>query len=75
MNLLTPFDTTAVIHSLSANIGPNSPDIANTDTVTIIEHQDNNNVVAYYKGRRFRAVFNPFVCCYYVDDKYGLIAE
>jgi len=48
MNLLTPFDTTAVIHSLSANIGPNSPDIANTDTVTIIEHQDNNNVVAHF---------------------------
>jgi len=70
-----PFEATAVIHSLSANIGPNHPDLTNTDTVTIIEHKDNNNVIAEYKGKRYKAVFNPFVCMYYVDDKYGLISE
>jgi len=70
-----PFDATAVIHSLSANRGPNHPDLDNTDTVTIIEHRNNNSVIAEYKGRHFRAIFNPFHCIYYVDDKYGLIAE
>jgi len=70
-----PFDATAVIHSLSNNQGPNHPDTDNTGTVTIIEHRNNNSVIAEYKGRRFRAVFNPFHCIYYVDDKYGLIAE
>jgi hypothetical protein len=70
-----PFGATAVIHSLSANRGPNRPDLDNTDTVTILEHRDNNSVIAEYQGKRYRAVFNPFVCCYYVDDKYGLIAE
>ena len=69
------FEITAVINSLSANRGPNHPNPANMDTVTILEHTDNNNVIAEYKGRRYRAIFNPFVCEYYVDDKYGLIAE
>jgi len=70
-----PFDATAVIHSLSKNQGPNSPDLSNTDTVTILEHKDNNNVTAMYKGKKYRAVFNAFVCCYYLDDLYGLITE
>jgi hypothetical protein len=70
-----PFTATAVIHSLSTNKGPNHHDTDNTDTVTILEHKDNNNVTARYKRKKYRAVFNPFVCCYYVDDLYGLIAE
>ena len=55
----------AHIHSLEGGM----------DTVYIIEHRDNNHVIAEYKGKRYTAVFNPFVCAYYVDDKYGEIRE
>ena len=54
----------AMIHSRK---GTDSP----TDIVTIIEHTDNNHVIAEYKGYRYSAIFNPFVCFYYVDDIYG----
>jgi hypothetical protein len=67
------FTALVVIHSLSRNEGPNHPDTSNTDTVTILEFRGNNDVVAGYKGRRYRAVFNPFVGSFYVDDKYGEI--
>ncbi|MCM1330272.1 MAG: hypothetical protein NC253_12640 [Ruminococcus sp.] len=39
--------------------------------VEIIEHKDNNNVIAEYNGQKCTAIFNPFVCKYYVDDVYG----
>ena len=55
----------AHIHSLDGKM----------DTVTIIEHRDNNHVIAEYKGKRYTAVFNPFVWAYYVDDIYGEIKE
>ena len=57
--------TQAHIHSLQGGM----------DTVTIIEHRDNNHVIAEYKGKRYTAVFNPFVSAYYVDDIYGLIQQ
>jgi len=41
--------------------------------VTIISHEDNNNVVAEYNGSRFRAIFNPFCGAYFVDDVDGFI--
>ena len=46
-----------------------------TAEVTIVEYNDYNNVVAEYRGHYYTAVFNPFVGCYYVDDKYGYIAD
>jgi hypothetical protein len=39
----------------------------------ILEHIDNNNVIAEYDGVKCRAIFNPFVCRYFVDDVYGRI--
>ena len=54
------FETKAMVHSLK-----------DLDTVTIISETDNNNVIAEYKGQRYTAIFNPFVCLYYVDDIYG----
>ena len=57
------FDIKARIHSLGGEL----------DTVTIIEHKDNNHVIAQYHGEYFTAVFNPFVGQYYVDDKFGHI--
>ena len=41
----------------------------------ILEHIDDNNVVAEYNGVKCRAIYNGFVCRYYVDDIYGQIAE
>ena len=57
------FDIKARIHSLGGEL----------DTVTIIEHKDNNHVIAQYHGEYYTAVFNPFVGQYYVDDKFGHI--
>lgn len=58
------FKTMAMVASLNAK-----------DEVTILEHKDNNNVIAEYKGKKYTAVYNVFVNCYYVDDKYGNIEE
>ena len=43
--------------------------------VNIISHVDNNNVIAEYQDVRYRAIFNPFVCQYFVDDVDGRIKE
>jgi hypothetical protein len=72
---MEPFEATAVINSLSANEGPNHPNGSNTDIVTILDCTDSNNVIAEYKGKRCRAIFNVFVGMYYVDDKFGLLPE
>lgn len=52
----------AMVHSLNA-----------LAKVRIIEHINNNTVVAEYNGHKYTAVYNVFVGLYYVDDKYGLI--
>ena len=59
------FDTQARIHSLNGSL----------DTVTIVEHKDNNHVIAKYNGKYYTAVFNPFVGQYFVDDNFGLITD
>lgn len=45
------------------------------DEVEIIEHIDNNHCKARYKGKTCTAIFNPFTCCYYVDDIDGVIED
>lgn len=57
--------TKAHIHSLEGKL----------DDVEIIEKRDGNEYVASYKGKLCTAIFNPFVCRYYVDDIYGLINQ
>lgn len=52
----------AMVHSLN--------DLAE---VEIIEHKDNNNVIALYNGKKCTGIFNVFVGRYYVDDIYGVI--
>jgi hypothetical protein len=39
----------------------------------ILEHKDNNNVIAEYNGVKCSAIFNVFVGRYYIDDVYGII--
>jgi len=58
------FQAKAMIHSLKSQ-----------DTVTIVYEKNNNDVVTEYKGNRFTAIFNVFVCLYYVDDVYGKLAN
>ena len=58
----------AHIHSLKGEM----------DEARIIgERQEENQTIyiAEYKGTKCTAIFNPFVCQFYVDDKYGIIKE
>ena len=45
------------------------------DVVTILHENGCNDVVAEYKGIRYTAIFNGFVCAYYVDDLYGVLPD
>lgn len=58
------FKTKAQVNSLQAQ-----------DEVLILHEKNNNEVVAVYKGKRCTAIFNPFVCLYYVDDIYGILQD
>ena len=63
--ILLMFEIQAHINSLGGEL----------DLVTIIEHKDNNHVIAKYKDKYYTAVFNPYVGNYYVDDKFGHIKD
>jgi hypothetical protein len=54
----------AMIHSLG-----------DVDNAIIVKMENNNNIIAEYKGKKYRAVFNVFTNLYYVDDKFGEIEE
>lgn len=58
------FKIKAQVHSLQAQ-----------DEVTILHEKGNNDVIAEYNGKRCTAIFNPFVCLYYVDDLYGVLPD
>jgi ribosomal protein S27AE len=58
------FKIKAFVHSLS-----------DKDEVLILHEDGFNDVVAEYKGKRCTAIFNPFVCLYYVDDIYGELRD
>lgn len=64
------FKTKAVIHSLKKKDGT-----AEFDEVLILHEESGNDIVAEYKGVRYKAIFNPFVCHYYVDDIYGKLLD
>jgi hypothetical protein len=40
---------------------------------TITEKIGDNEYLADYNGIKCTAIFNPFVCRYYVDDVYGRV--
>jgi len=58
------FKAQAMVHSLKSQ-----------DEVIILHEKDCNDVVAEYKGIRYTAIFNGFVCSYYVDDLYGVLPD
>ena len=65
---MTAFKTTAHIHSLNGKM----------DEITVLSSRQEGSQTIYivdYKGVKCTAIFNPFVCEYYADDKYGIIKE
>ena len=58
------FKAKAIVHSLKSEA-----------VVTILHEIDGNDVVAEYNGKRCTAIFNGFVCMYYVDDLYGVLKD
>ena len=65
---MKPYETLAHIHSLNGEM----------DTVTVLEKDTSGTQTIYivdYKGVKCTAIFNPFVCEFYADDKYGIIKE
>ena len=65
------FKTMAYVHSLKDK----KNDRHVLGEALILEHKDNNNVIAEYNGVKCSAIFNVFVGRYYVDDIYGVISE
>ena len=49
--------------------------LKNQAKVTILHENGVNDVVAEYNGIRCTAIFNGFVCLYYVDDVYGTLPD
>jgi hypothetical protein len=42
---------------------------------TIIKRLGDNDYLAEYNGVKCHAIYNPFACRYFVDDKYGVIRD
>lgn len=62
------YTTTAHIPSLGGKM----------DEVYILDERQERGQTIYivdYKGTICTAIFNPFVCEFYVDDKFGIIKE
>ena len=62
------YKTMAYIHSLGGKM----------DEITVLDQRDDGRQTIYivdYKGTKCTAIFNPFVCEFYADDKYGIIKE
>ena len=65
---MKPYKTTAHIHSLDGKI----------DEITVLDTREDGRQTIYiveYNGIKCTAIFNPFVCEFYADDKYGIIKE
>lgn len=65
------YKTNAYINSL--NVGKIQP--TTTAEVTILEKVGDNNYIVDYNGVKCHAIYNWFVCAYFVDDIYGRIDE
>ena len=62
------YTTMAHIHSLGGEM----------DEIYVLDERQEGNITVYivdYKGTKCTAIFNPFVCEFYADDKYGIIKE
>ena len=62
------YTTMAHIHSLGGEM----------DEIYVLDERQEGNMTVYivdYKGTKCTSIFNPFVCEFYADDKYGIIKE
>ena len=65
---MKPYKTTAHIHSLNGEMSE----------ITVLDKREDGRQTIYiveYNGIKCTAIFNPFVCEFYADDKYGIIKE
>ena len=63
---MKPYKTPAHIHSLNGKLAE----------ITVLDKVgDDNDYIVDYNGVKCHALFNPFVCEYYVDDVYGIIED
>jgi hypothetical protein len=42
---------------------------------TIIRRLGDNDYLAEYNGVKCHAIYNPFACRYFVDDKHGVVPD
>ena len=68
---MKPFKVMAHIHSLNGEMR----EITILKQETLFGHPIPNSYIAQYGGVKCTAIFNPLVCQYYADDKYGVIQE
>ena len=69
------FDETDNTYKVEAHINSLN---GGMDEITILEEKNDGRQTYYivdYKGVKCTAIFNPFVCEYYADDKYGIVKE
>lgn len=59
------YKTTAHIHSLNGEMAE----------ITVLEEVGNNDYIVDYKGVKCHALFNWFVCQFYVDDIYRRVEK
>ena len=62
---MTAYKTIGCIHSLDGK----------EDEITVLEECGDNDYIVEYKGVKCHALFNWFVCRYYVDDIYRRIEK
>lgn len=43
--------------------------------ITVLDKVGDNDYIVDYKGVKYHALFNWFVCEYYADDIYGIVKE
>ena len=62
---MKPYKTQAHINSLNGKMAE----------ITVLEKIGDNDYIVNYKGVKYHALFNWFVCEYYADDVYAIIKE
>ena len=62
---MKPYKTPVHIHSLNGEMAE----------ITVLEEVGNNDYIVDYKGVKCHALFNWFVCQFYVDDVYRRVEE
>lgn len=62
---MKPYKTTAHILSLEGKMAE----------ITVLEKVGDNDYIVDYMGVKCHALFNWYVCEYYVDDVYSIVKE